>query len=385
VLVLVVAIVLALATALPSAAAAKPKLGDGTGGVELRKLGEFEQPVHIDNAPGSNKLLYVVEQPGTISVLRGRKTVGHPFLDIRDLVEVGGEQGLLSVAFAPDYEQSRRFYVYYTVRGGDINRVDEFRATSATTADPVSRRTVIEFTHDEFENHNGGQLQVGPDGYLYIGTGDGGGGGDTLGNGQNPNRLLGKVLRIDPLPGNAGAYGIPPDNPFAGPATGLDEIYALGLRNPWRFSFDRKTDRLTIGDVGQGAWEEVDYVKPSDADGANFGWNAFEGTHRFDLQTPAPPDHQPPIFEYPNGGASCAVIGGYVVRDRKLKSLYGRYLYADLCAGEVRSFVPGLAAARKDRALGPSIPSPTSFGEGIKGRIYVVSGEGGVWKLKRAG
>jgi glucose/arabinose dehydrogenase len=375
-----IALALAVAAALPAAAAAKPKVGDGDGGVQLRKLGEFEQPVHIDNAPGSGKLLFVVEQPGRISMLRGKRTIGHPFLDIRDLVESGGEEGLLSVAFPPDFEQSRRFYVYYTVRGGDVNRVDEFRAASATTADPASRRTVIEFTHDQFSNHNGGQLQFGPDGYLYIGTGDGGGGGDTLGNAQNLNSLLGKLLRIAPR-SNIAPYANPVDNPFVGSA-GLDEIYALGLRNPWRFSFDRKTERLTIGDVGQGQWEEVDYETLSDANGANFGWNAFEGTHRFDAGTPAPSQHQAPIFEYPNGGLNCAVMGGYVVRDRKLRSLYGRYLYADLCAGELRSFVPGLGGARKDRALGPSVPSPTSFGEGIKGRIYVVSGEGGVWKLK---
>jgi glucose/arabinose dehydrogenase len=241
---------------------------------------------------------------------------------------------------------------------------------------------VIQFSHPTFGNHNGGQLQFGPDGHLYIGTGDGGGGGDPDRNAQSLNSPLGKLLRIDPVPGNAGAYGIPAGNPFAGSIPGLDEIYALGLRNPWRFSFDRKTNRIAIGDVGHGSLEEVDYETPSSLAGANFGWDAFEGTERFDGGTPAPADHQPPIFEYSNDSGHCAVIGGYIVRDRTLRSLRGRYLYADLCAGELRSLVPGLDGARKDRALGPSVPSPTSFGEGPKGRIFVVSGAGGVWKLK---
>jgi glucose/arabinose dehydrogenase len=382
VLVLVVAIALALVAVLPPGAAAKPKVGDGVGGVELRKLGEFNSPVYVDNAPGFKNLLFVVEQPGTIRVLRGNRLVDHPFLNIESMVECCGEEGLLSIAFPPDYRRSGRFYVYFTLRGGEINRVAEFRRSGPTTAEPGSSRTVIEFSHPDFSNHNGGQLQFGPDGHLYIGTGDGGGGGDPDRNAQNPDSPLGKLLRLDPLPGKAGSYGIPSDNPFAGSTPGLDQIYALGLRNPWRFSFDRKTHRIAIADVGQGSWEEIDYELPSTLRGANFGWDAFEGTHRFDEGTAAPADAQSPIFEYPNDGANCAVIGGYVVRDPKLKSLRGRYLYADLCAGELRSLVPGLDGARKDRALGPSVPSPTSFGEGVKGRIYVVSQAGGVWKLK---
>ena len=382
VLALLVAIALALVAVLPPRAEAKPNVGDGVGGVELRKLGEFNRPVYVDNAPGFKNLLFVVEQPGTIRVLRGNRLVDHPFLNIESMVECCGEEGLLSIAFPPDYKQSGRFYAYFTLRGGEINRVAEFRRSGPTTADPASGRTVIEFSHPDFPNHNGGQLQFGPDGHLYIGTGDGGGGGDPDGNAQNPDSPLGKLLRIDPLPGNAGSHGIPSDNPFAGPTAGLDQIYALGLRNPWRFSFDRKTRRIAIGDVGQGSWEEIDYELPSTLRGANFGWDAFEGTHRFDEGTAVPADAQSPILEYPNGGANCAVIGGYVVRDPRLKSLRGRYLYADLCAGELRSLVPGFDRARKDRALGPSVPSPTSFGEGVRGHIYVVSQAGGVWKLR---
>jgi hypothetical protein len=286
------------------------------------------------------------------------------------------------VAFPPGYKRSGRFYVYYTVRGGEVNRVSEFRRTTATSADRASERPVIEFSHPAFSNHNGGQLQFGPDGYLYIGTGDGGGGGDPSGNAQSPNSLLGKLLRIDPLPGSTGGYGVPPDNPFAGPGAGLDEIFSLGLRNPWRFSFDRKTDRIAIGDVGQGQWEEIDFETLGGIRGANFGWDVFEGDHPFEGSTP-PSGYQSPIHEYSHGGGGCAVVGGYVVRDRKLKSLYGRYLYSDLCRGDLRSFVPGLERARRDRPLGLDVPSPTSFGEGVKGRIYVASGGGGVWRVRK--
>jgi glucose/arabinose dehydrogenase len=374
---------LAMFVLLPAtSAAAKPKVGDGVGGVELRKLGDFDTPVHVDNAPGSGRLLFVVEQPGAIRVLRGAKTVRHPFLDIGDEVEFGGEQGLLSVAFPPNYKRSGRFYVYYTVRGGEVNRLSEFERTTATSADPASERPVIEFSHPEFSNHNGGQLQFGPDGYLYIGTGDGGGAGDTRGNAQNRDSPLGKLLRVDPRPGNAGGHGIPPGNPFAGSVPGVDEIYSLGLRNPWRFSFDRETGRIAIGDVGQGQWEEIDYGTLGGVRGANFGWNVFEGNHRFEGSTP-PAGYAPPIHEYSHGGGRCAVVGGYVVRDRKLKSLYGRYLYSDLCRGELRSFVPSLERARRDRPLGLDVPSPTSFGEGVKGQIYVASGGGGVWRVRK--
>jgi glucose/arabinose dehydrogenase len=371
----------ALCVLLPAAAAAKPTLGNGRGGVELRKLSEFDSPMYVDDAPGFKKLLFVVEQRGKIRVLRRNKPVGQPFLNIEDIVHCCGEEGLLSVAFPPDYKQSGRFYVHYTTENGAVNRVDEFRRSTPTSADPGSRRTVIEFAHTGFSNHNGGQLQFGPDGHLYIGTGDGGGGGDPFDNGQDPGSLLGKLLRVDPLPGSAGGHGIPPGNPFAGSAPGLDEIYSLGLRNPWRFSFDRKTGRIAIGDVGQNQFEEIDYETLDTANGANFGWNVFEGNRSFSgAGTPA--GYQPPIHEYSHGAGNCAVTGGYVVRDRKLKSLYGRYLYADLCAGELRSLVPRLGGARKDRALGPGVSQPTSFGEGVRGRIYVASFEGAVWKLR---
>jgi glucose/arabinose dehydrogenase len=372
----------ALAIAIPATAAAKPKVGNGKGGVELRKLGNFDAPVYVDDAPGSSKLLFVVEQGGTIRVLRKNKVLDQPFLDIRERVHFGGEQGLLSVAFPPDYKQSGRFYVYYTTRGGEVNRIAEFRRSSETTANAATERVVMDISHPTFSNHNGGQLQFGPDGHLYIATGDGGGGGDPFEAGQDPNTRLGKLLRIDPTPGNAGAYGVPTSNPFAGPEAGLDEIIATGLRNPWRFSFDSKTGRILIGDVGQNRWEEVDYETASSLSGANFGWDIFEGDHPFDGGA-APAGYQAPIHEYSHDGGGCAITGGYVVRDRKVKSLYGRYLYGDLCTGELRSLVPKLDGARKDRSLGESVPTLSSFGEGAHGRIYTASHEGGVFRLKQ--
>ncbi len=361
---------------------AGPATGDGNGGVRLKQLGEFDSPVYVDNVPGSKRLLAVVEQTGHIKLLRGSHLVGHDFLDIGGRVQSGGERGLLSVAFAPDYRKSRRFYVYFTNPTGD-NQISEFkrRKHSKTEANPGSARTVITFGHREFANHNGGQLQFGPDGLLYIGTGDGGGAGDTLENGQNASTLLGKILRIDPRKGGGRPYGIPASNPFAGPTPGADEVFALGLRNPWRFSFDSATGDIVIGDVGQGDWEEIDYEKS--ATGANFGWNIFEGNHPFDSATP-PPGYRPPMLEYSHADGGCAVSGGYVVRNRKLKTLYGRYLYSDLCVGELRSFVPDVANHRAldDKALGPSLDSPSSFGEGRKGRIYAVSHSGPVYQLK---
>jgi glucose/arabinose dehydrogenase len=365
-----------------SPASAGQATGNGSGGVKLKQVGEFDSPVHVDNVPGSKKLVAVVEQTGHIRLLRGSHTVGHDFLDISGRVQSGGEQGLLSVAFAPDYKKSRRFYVYYTNPTGD-NQVSEFkrRAHSKTKASPGSERTVVTFSHREFDNHNGGQLQFGPDGLLYVGTGDGGGGGDTLMNGQNKNTLLGKILRINPRAGGGRPYQVPQSNPFAGSTPGADEVFAFGLRNPWRFSFDSVTSDLVIGDVGQGDWEEVDYER--NARGANFGWNAFEGNHPFDSPTP-PAGYHPPMFEYSHGDGGCSITGGYVVRDKKLATLYGRYIYADLCVGQLRSFVPDVGANRAldDKALGPNVDQPTSFGEGRKGRIYLASLTGPVYRLK---
>jgi hypothetical protein len=353
-----------------------------SGGLTLKWIGDFTSPVYVDNAPGFRNLLFIVEQPGTISVKDRGKSVDHFFLDITEVVrDTGNEEGLLSVAFAPDYATSGRFYVYFTNAAGN-NEVDEFQrsASDPTRADPDSRRVVIEFPHPGHTNHNGGQLQFGRDGYLWIATGDGGGRGDPGENAQDLDSLLGKLLRIDPRATGESAYSVPADNPFVG-VPGRDEIYAYGFRNPWRFSFDARSGNLLLADVGQASWEEVDFETRATALGANFGWDNFEGTHLF--EGPPLSEHELPIHEYSSasGTGNCSVTGGYVVRDQGLPTLIGRYLYADFCKGELRSFVPELGGASDDAPVGLTVSQPTSFGEGVANRIFIASREGPVYRL----
>jgi glucose/arabinose dehydrogenase len=355
--------------------------------VALKRIGSFEDPVYVAGAPGFPQLLFVVEQPGRVAVLRGGRRLRHPFLDIRGLVSFEGERGLLSIAFPPDYKRSRRFYVYYTDRSGDI-RVDEFKSRTPTRAARGSRRSVIRIPHRVNSNHNGGQLQF-LGNLLYFGTGDGGSGGDPPNNAQNRNSLLGKLLRIDPRPRGGRPYSIPAGNPFVG-KPGRGEIYSLGLRNPFRFSFDTVgagRPRIAIADVGQNRFEELDYTTVAAAAGANFGWDAFEGFSPYrdeNSGTPDPGGTVKPIFAYPHSrGGSCSIIGGYVVADRHLPSLFGRYVYADLCEGKLRSLAPHLRRASGDRKLGLSVSSPSSFGEDDRHRLYVCSLEGPVYRLVR--
>jgi len=362
--------------------------GSGAGasakkGVALKQVGSFDSPVEVTGAPGHPKLLFVVEQEGRVQVLKGGKRAG-VFLDVRSLVDYGGERGLLSLAFAPDYARSKRFYVYYTDGSGAI-RVDEFRRRSATRADLGSRRPVIRIPHSENANHNGGDLHFLGD-LLFFGTGDGGSGGDPPNNAQNRNVLLGKLLRIDPRASGGKPYSVPASNPFVGRA-GRDEIYSYGLRNPFRFSFDTThgQPRIAVGDVGQNQFEELDYTTVARAKGANFGWDALEGFDTYEDEnsgTPDPGGTVKPIFAYPHSrGGSCSIIGGYVVQDPRLRGLRGRYVYADLCEGQLRSLVPHLKRASGDRKLGLSVASPTSFGEDQRHRLYVTSLEGPVYRL----
>ncbi len=354
--------------------------------LHLQSLGKFDNPVYVDNAPGFKRLLFVVEQPGTIAVLRRNEKLSHDFLRIRGRVvwrHFADEQGLLSVAFAPDYKTSRRFYVYYTNNEGN-NQIDEYKRSkgSATRAAKHSRRTVLVIPHPNHENHNGGQLQFGPDGNLYFGTGDGGGpSGD---NARQLNSLLGKLLRIDPRGQRSGDYSVPPDNPYVGLPGRRPEVYSYGLRNPWRFSFDPASGNISIGDVGERSREEVDYETLSGARGANFGWPQWEGDTLHDPLRAGLDPPQSPIFTYSSSGLSenCAVTGGYVVRDPNLPTLAGRYLYADWCAGDLMSFVPHLDGAADNRAEGLHVDFPSSFGEGFEGRIYVASLTGPVYRLR---
>lgn len=367
----------------PAGAPAEADAGASAKGVGLKRIGSFQSPVYVTGAPGFPRLLFVVEQGGTVRVLSGGRRLPRPFLDISGLVSFGGERGLLSIAFPPDYARSRRFYVYFTDAEGDI-RVEEFKRRSPTRAARGSRRLVIEIPHRENSNHNGGQLQFLGD-LLFLGTGDGGSGGDPPNNAQDRESLLGKLLRIDPRPSDGRPYKVPDGNPFVG-RPGRDEIYSLGLRNPFRFSFDRVTaakPRIAIADVGQDRFEELDYLGVGAAGGANFGWDAFEGFSPYrgaNSGTPDPGNTVKPIFTY-GRDRGCTIIGGYVVGDRRLPSLRGRYLYADLCEGQLRSLVPHLRRASGDRPLGLTVSTPSSFGEDARGRVYVASLEGPVFRL----
>jgi glucose/arabinose dehydrogenase len=361
-----------------------PPVGDGTGGVVLQKLGEFEQPLYVTQPPGEDRELFVVEQCGTVRAVRDGAVVERPFLDLSDRVTCGGEQGLLSIAFAPDYRRSGLVYADYTDTAGDT-RVVEYRRSRSdpAIADPDSARELL-FVDQPYSNHNGGLLLFGPDDLLYVGLGDGGSGGDPQRNGQDLSTLLGKILRIDPDPPGGKPYGIPRDNPHLENDAARPEIIVHGLRNPWRFSFDHVTGDLWIGDVGQDALEEIDAASVDELtgldSGLNFGWSAFEGTERFNEDESAP-GARPPVLEY-GRDRGCSVTGGYVVRDAALRSLYGRYLYGDFCEGELRSFVARAGRpASDDRALGPRIESLSSFGEDSAGRIYAVSLGGAVYRL----
>src|SRR3954452_17959481 len=279
------------------------------GGVRLQKIGSFAAPLYVTAPPGDRRRLFVVEQGGKIKVIRGAKVLSTPFLDITKLVTSGGEQGLLGLAFAPDYAKSGLCNVYYTTKDGN-QRVVEYHRRSGDVADPGSARQVL-LMPDQESNHNGGMLRFGPDRLLYIGTGDGGGGGDqhgAHGNAQNLGVLLGKILRIDPRQSGTQPYGVPSSNPFAGRNDARGEIYAYGLRNPWRFSFDRRTGDLAIGDVGQGAVEEIDFRRRGRARGANFGWRPFEGRERNFNERAA--GAVSPVLQHTHSEGWCSVTGG---------------------------------------------------------------------------
>jgi hypothetical protein len=377
----------ALALGASDIAAGQPPTGDGRGGVALKPLGSFERPVFVTGAPGrkNRRLVFVVEQEGAIKVVRRGKVLARPFLDIRSRVRFGGEEGLLSIAFAHDYNRSRTFYAYLTNTSGNIEVLRVKRSKRARArAIPRSARRVIEIPHPGASNHNGGTVAVGPDRKLWLATGDGGGSCDPGGNAQSAGSLLGKLLRIEPR--RKRGYRIPGRNPLAN-APGRGEIWSLGLRNPFRFAFDRRTGALSIADVGQSAREELNHLTVAAARGANFGWNALEGTRPSGCPgaPPPPAGHTPPIHEYPHsaqgGFTGCSITGGVVVRDPRLRSLYGRYLYGDFCRSEPRSLIPHPAGARDDRPTGLTIPAPTSFGEGFRGRVFASSHRGQVYRL----
>jgi glucose/arabinose dehydrogenase len=382
-----------LAAAVAAAAMAAPAAADVTaaGDLRLATVGTFAAPTFVAAPPTDTRRVFVVQQGGPIRVVRDGAVLPVPFLTVPG-VHDSGEQGLLSMAFAPDYATSGRFYVYYNdataCGGGGANcdvRIDEFRRAGGDEdrADPATRRTVLTIDHRKNSNHNGGQLQFGPDGLLYAGIGDGGGGGDTDGNAQNTNVLLGKLLRINPLASGGAGYQQPADNPFFGPAPGRDEIWAYGLRNPWRFSFDRLTGDLSIADVGQGAHEEVDFQPRGQGRGANYGWNLFEGFSRYPGgPSGTPPSYVPPVLDYDHSNGNCSITGGYISRDRTVARLAGRYLYGDYCVGQLRAVVLAPGASSQDGPIGLTVNGLASFGEDALCRVYVASNSGPVYRIE---
>ena len=389
-----------------------PPTGNGSGDhVVLDQVGDFQEPTYTATAPGkdSKKLLFVTERGGTVRVVKNGTTLDKPFIDISDKLKTDfmgtdfNERGLLSITFDPGYAKNRRFYLYYTSAPNGSVKVAQFlrKKNSAVLAKKNSASKIIAIPHSTYPNHNGGQVTFGPDGNMWLATGDGGLACDPNENAQNLDSLLGKLLRITPKA--SGGYKVPDDNPFVG-ASGADEIYSYGLRNPFRFSFDKSTKTIAIGDVGQDVTEEVDYLKTADANGANFGWDAYEGNDPLvlssfcltgggfnpdgDTPTPPMPGTTFPILTFPHTSGDpdqytgCAIIGGPVVRDEKLKSLYGRYLYSDSCNGSIQSMVPHTGGATDDKPLGTGTTSPSSINEVSKHRIFITDFTGGVYQLR---
>jgi hypothetical protein len=362
-----------LAAALPASAGAE---------VSLQKVGDFAGPVQPLGAPGDGERLYVVEQRGTIQVYKGGAAT--PFADLTGVVEHGGEQGLLSMAFAPDFQSSRKLYVYYTEKGGAANRVDELRAPTGDAVDPASRRLVISIPHTTAANHNGGQIQFGPDGMLYIAPGDG---GSNAADARDLGSLLGKLLRIDPSGTADGQYAIPPDNPFVGQAGVRAEIWASGLRNPFRFGFDRLTGDLVLGDVGEKTVEEINFLPRASGlgRGADFGWNLCEGS--FAVGSTTTPctlgESVPPVLDKLQSAGYRSIVPGFVVRDPSLPSLFGRLVYGDFFVQELQTAVLANGAASDDRPIGPqvAVPQLSGFGEDAAGCIYAASRSGPVYRL----
>jgi len=334
--------------------------------------------VYVTQPDDGRGRLFVVEQTGAIRIVDPKVGVLHaPFLDVGRIITAGGERGLLGLAFHPGYRTNGRFFIYYTDSSGRLT-VAEYRRKDATHADPKQVRVLLRIVHPQ-GNHNGGMMAFGPDGMLYIGTGDGGGAGDPQRNGQNGGVLLGKLLRID-IDGKK-PYAIPATNPFVHRSGFRHEIWAYGLRNPWRFSFDRDTGALYIGDVGQGAWEEID-VAAKGRGGQDYGWNIREGTHCYDPSSGCRSSGlTPPVFEYGHD-QGCAVIGGYVDR-LSSSALRGIYLFSDYCSGRLWGFsaAAALKGPVKATLLDDTKLQVTGFGQDLAGQVYLVDSGGALFRI----
>ncbi len=332
-------------------------------------------PVFLTHAGDQSGRLFIVEQPGTIRIVEEGRLREEPFLDISDRVSFGGERGLLGLAFHPEYKRNGRFFVNYTRREDGATVIAEYRRTGqANRVD--SEQHVLIVVPQPYSNHNGGMIAFGPDGYLYIGMGDGGAGGDPENRAQNQDDVLGKLLRVDvntPPP-----YGIPADNPYVD-GQGRPEIFATGLRNPWRFSFDRETGDLWLADVGQNKWEEVNVVKK----GGNYGWRVMEGNHCFIRMEPCGQERfTSPVLEYGHQGGRCSITGGYVYRGNAIPSLSGVYLYGDYCSGEIFAVRTALGGRVDGEPwVLKTNAAISSFGEDETGEIYMVDRKGAVYQL----
>lgn len=343
---------------------------------ELEPLVEgFRKPTHVTAAGDGSARLFVTEQAGVIQIVRDGARLSEPFLDMRDLVESGGnEQGLLSVAFHPQYAQNGRFFVGYTDRDSN-NVVAAYRVSAdPDRADPTSGEVLLAVP-DPAQNHNGGLLKFGPDGFLYVGMGDGGGGGDPWKNGQNLDALLGKILRLDVDGGKP--YAVPSDNPFVGRDGARSEIWSWGLRNPWRFSFDRATGDLYIADVGQNEYEEVHFQPATSGGGENYGWSAMEGDVCFKGSCD-PAAFVAPVATYAHADqvGGCSITGGYVYRGSAFPQIAGVYLYSDYCTGNLWAmrYVDGQWSSL---AVGKFSINTSSFGEDEVGELYLTDLDGG--------
>jgi glucose/arabinose dehydrogenase len=332
----------------------------------------LEQPLAMAVRTG-DPALYIAQKTGKVMVLSGGTVDPDPLLDLTQQVSLGAEQGLLGLAFSPS---GGELYVNYTDTNGDTLVVGY--AMRGDRADLSTRRDIL-VVDQPYTNHNGGNLAFGPDGYLYIGLGDGGSGGDPQGNGQSLATPLGKMLRIDPQLSGEAPYRIPSDNPFVGRPDARPAIWAYGLRNPWRYSFDRQTGDLWIADVGQSAWEEIDRQPSGSSGGENYGWNRMEGSHPF--AGDAPKGAVGPVFEYSQDGGGCSVIGGYVYRGERIAGLQGAYLFGDICLGRIEGlrFEGGRVVGHRE--LGVEVPNLSSFGEDADGELYAMSLSGGVYRI----
>jgi glucose/arabinose dehydrogenase len=341
--------------------------------ISLRKVATLEGGPLALAVRSGDSALYMATQGGRVMAIRDGNVDSSPVLDLTGRITSGGEQGLLGLAFSPD---GRFLYVNYTDTNGDTNVVEY--TMDGGVADAGSSRRVL-FIDQPFGNHNGGNLVFGPDGYLYVGMGDGGSQGDPTHNGQNLGALLAKMLRIDPRPSGGRPYGIPTDNPFRGRSGARPEVWDYGLRNPWRYSFDRQTGDLWIGDVGGGEREEIDFERAGSKGGRNYGWSLMEGTVRNSEDLPP---MVLPVFEYETGsGGTCAVVGGYVYRGKAIPSLQGAYLFSDYCAGQIKALSIRGGKVVQQRGLGQEVEGLASFGEDQQGELYVLSLAGGVFKI----